>query len=65
MCIRDRFGVNQIVGWFNDGFLAGTYHAGRTLLYVSPGSGLWTGFPLRLFVPSEITEITLRSGKNG
>lgn len=21
------FGVNQIVGWFNDGFLAGTYHA--------------------------------------
>ena len=59
------FGVNQIVGWFNDGFLAGTYHAGRTMLYVSPGSGLWTGFPLRLFVPSEITEITLRSGKNG
>ena len=28
-------------------------------LYVSSGSGLWGGIPLRLFVPSEITLITL------
>ena len=54
-------GVNQVVAFFNDGFLAGTYHERGTTLYVHPGSGLWAGFPLRLLVPSEITEITLRA----
>lgn len=53
-------GANRIVARFNDGFLFGLYHVGRSALYVSPGTGLWEGFPLRLFVPSEITEITLR-----
>lgn len=46
------------------GFLAGNYHAGDATLYVSPGSGLWAGFPLRLLVPSEITEITLRAPRS-
>lgn len=55
-------GANLLVSHFNDGFLSGLYRRGRTLLYVSPGTGLWEGFPLRLFVPSEITEITLRQG---
>lgn len=55
-------GANWIVSRFNDGFLSGLYHVGRTVLYVSAGTGLWEGFPLRLFVPSEITEITLRQG---
>ncbi len=57
-------GVNQLVAFFNDGFLAGNYHAGDATLYVSPGSGLWAGFPLRLLVPSEITEITLRAPRS-
>jgi predicted MPP superfamily phosphohydrolase len=30
-------------------------------LYVSNGTGLWNGFPIRLGRPSEITLITLRS----
>ena len=30
-------------------------------LYVSNGAGLWNGFMFRLGVPSEITEIMLRS----
>lgn len=55
-------GANRLVERFNDGFLSGLYHVGRTVLYVSPGTGLWEGFPLRLFVPAEITEITLRQG---
>ncbi len=38
-------GVNQLVTFFNDGFLAGGYHAGDATLYVSPDSDLWTGFP--------------------
>lgn len=55
-------GANWLVSRFNGGFLSGLYHVGRTVLYVSPGAGLWQGFPLRLFVPSEISEITLRRG---
>jgi len=31
-------------------------------LYVSPGAGLWSGFPVRLGVPAEIAAITLRRG---
>lgn len=56
------WGLNRIVARFNDGFLRGLYKVGESLIYVSPGTGLWAGFPLRLFVPSEITEILLRSG---
>jgi len=38
------------------------YEEGRMKLYVSPGTGQWAGFPLRLFNPSEITLFTLRRG---
>jgi len=54
-------GLNALVAFFNDGFLNGLYRAGESLLYLSPGCALWPGFPLRLFVPSEITAITLHS----
>ncbi|VTR68108.1 hypothetical protein DESC_690045 [Desulfosarcina cetonica] len=33
-------------------------------LYVSPGTGLWSGFSCRLGVPSEITRIVLRTTDN-
>lgn len=36
-------------------------HGERTQLYTSRGTGFW-GPPLRVFAPSEITELTLRSG---
>ena len=36
------------------------YSVGDMQLYVSNGTGLWMGFPIRLGVPSEITEFTLR-----
>ncbi|MGY0488070.1 metallophosphoesterase [Streptomyces sp. WG-D5] len=41
--------------------LAGlTHHGPRTLLYTSRGAGFW-GPPFRVFAPSEITLLTLRS----
>jgi predicted MPP superfamily phosphohydrolase len=30
-------------------------------LYVNNGTGLWPGFALRIGVPAELTEFTLRS----
>lgn len=36
-------------------------HGARTLLYTSRGTGFW-GPPFRVFAPSEITLLTLRSG---
>jgi uncharacterized protein len=37
-----------------------THHGGRTQLYTSRGAGFW-GPPLRVFAPSEISLLTLRS----
>ncbi|MPZ26000.1 MAG: metallophosphoesterase [Micromonosporaceae bacterium] len=39
-------------------------HGDRTLLYTSRGTGFW-GPPLRIFAPSEITLLTLRSDPDG
>lgn len=44
----------------NKGFLAGLYQVGTMPLYVSSGTGLWHGLPVRVGHPSEITLITLR-----
>lgn len=41
-------------------YVAGLYRKGASQLYVSRGTGFW-GPPMRLFAPSEITEITIRS----
>ena len=48
-----------LVAAFNGGYVSGMYAVDGMPLYVSNGSGLWGGTPLRLFVPSEITLITL------
>ena len=54
--------MQPVVAFFNDGFVSGLYQANKTTqLYVSPGTGLWTGMALRVMDPSEITEIVLRS----
>ena len=39
-------------------------HGDRTQLYTSRGTGFW-GPPFRVFAPSEITLLTLRSGSAG
>lgn len=50
-----------VVALGNDGFVTGHYQANdRTQIYVTPGTGLWTGMSLRLGAPSEITEIILK-----
>ncbi len=52
-------GFDLLVREINDHHVRGLYRNGNTRLYLSAGSGQWGGFPLRLGVPSEITEITL------
>lgn len=54
--------MQPVVAYFNDGFVRGLYKVSETMqLYVSPGTGLWTGMALRVMDPSEITEIVLRA----
>lgn len=52
-------GLRQLIAYFNDGLVQGLYRVGDTQVYVSNGTSLWTGFPLRLFTPAEITLIHL------
>lgn len=56
-------GLNQIARYANDGFISGMYRVGSMTLYVSNGTALWNGFPIRLGVPPEITELTLHSSE--
>lgn len=52
-------GFNCIVAACNKGYVRGLYNVHDMLLYVSPGTGIWNGFPIRIFNPAEITLITL------
>jgi predicted MPP superfamily phosphohydrolase len=52
-------GLDILVQRANNGFLSGLYQVGNMKLYVSNGTGLWNGFPIRLGRPSEITQIVL------
>jgi hypothetical protein len=54
--------LQPLVARYNGGHVKGLYHAGGTALYVSPGTGIWAGFPCRIGVPAEITRIVLRAG---
>lgn len=56
-------GLNYLVARYNSGFVSGLYRVGGTALYVSNGSGIWNGFPVRLGVPSEITILKLMREK--
>lgn len=55
------YGLDRIVGQFNGGFVSGRYKVGGMELYVSNGTGIWNGFPVRLGREAEITLITLKS----
>ena len=49
----------------NENHLRGLYREGEIALHVSPGTGQWAGFPLRLGVPAEISELILRVPRKG
>ncbi len=50
----------QIVARSNAGYVRGLYKDNSSFLYVSSGTGLWGGFPIRLWTPSEITVFTIK-----
>ncbi|WP_176014224.1 metallophosphoesterase [Victivallis sp. Marseille-Q1083] len=52
---------DRLVALFNDGLVSGWYEVDGMPLYVSPGTALWNGFPIRLGVPAEITRLVLRA----
>lgn len=53
-------GLSALIARYNGGYVKGLYRVGSMPLYVSPGTSLWSGMPVRLFCPAEITLITLR-----
>lgn len=55
------FFLQPLIARFNSGFVAGGYDVNNEKLYVSSGTGLWNGFSCRIGVPSEITQIILKS----
>ena len=55
------YGLSFIVKYANKGFVSGLYNVGNMRLYVSNGAGLWTGFPVRIGRPSEISQIVLKN----
>ena len=54
------WGVDRLVGFANAGFYSGEYYINGTRLYVSNGTGIWRGLPIRLGHNSEITVFTLK-----
>ena len=54
-------GLDRLVAIFNGGFVRGLYDVSTMKLFVSPGTSIWNGFPLRIGTQSEITEIILRA----
>ena len=53
-------GLDRAIALLNSGYVADLYRVYDMTLYVSRGTYLWKGFPIRLGVPSEITCLTLR-----
>ena len=55
-------GLDKLVALSNHGFVSDWYDIGGMGLYVSRGTYLWKGYPIRLGVPSEITSIHFSRG---
>ena len=53
-------GMDLVVKLMNGGFVSGLYQVGNMQLYVTNGTYIWSGFPIRFGRPSEIPLITLR-----
>ena len=59
-------GLRTLVEYTNEGKSRGLYEfAPGRYLHLSAGTGQWAGFPLRFFVPAEISELVLRTGGKG
>ena len=56
-------GFDRLIAFFNGGYVSGDYRVGGMTLYVSNGTGIWSGFPIRIGRPSEIVLVTLRLAK--
>lgn len=54
-------GAHFLAKMANEGFVDGLYEVDTMKMYVSMGTGLWNGFPIRLGRPSEITQIILHT----
>lgn len=53
--------LKPLVASFNAGYVSGLYEINeRTKLYVSNGTGIWSGFSCRVLVPAEITSFVLQ-----
>ena len=53
-------GMDLLVRQMNGGFVSGHYQVGNMQLYLTNGTAIWSGFPIRFGRPSEITMITLK-----
>ncbi len=49
------FGLDMLVSLLNGGFVSGSYQLGDLTLYVSNGTTIWKGFPIRFGCDSEIS----------
>lgn len=55
------FFLKPLIAHFNAGFVSGRYDLGeQAMLYVSNGTGIWSGFSCRVGVPAEITLFELQ-----
>ena len=53
-------GMDLVVKFMNKGFVSGLYQVGDMQLYLTNGTYIWSGFPIRFGRPTEITLITLK-----
>lgn len=54
------YGLDLLVGLFNHGLYSGIYEINGMKLFISNGTGIWNGFPIRLGRHSEIAILTLK-----
>jgi len=58
------FFLKPLIANHNGGLIGGLYELDGLKLYISSGTGIWSGFSCRLGVAAEITRIVLRSPVN-
>ena len=57
-------GLKMLVSLFNDGMASGIFRKYGITVAVSNGTGIWSGFPLRVNCPTEIMILELHKGEN-
>ncbi len=53
-------GMDLLISAFNHFLVSGIYHRDNMVIFVSNGTGIWSGFPVRLGRPAEIALLHLR-----